>query len=1763
MHSFSPRRFVEAALLLATVTAAFLITFLPAAAQEAKFAHQQLEEDAKRYESYLVENWADRNANIKTLLAKGGQDLGKDPRAASRSFAAAAGSARSNSAAWLGLARSLIAINPNQLNGSERYDIPVNASGAAYRAYQHASGNAQKAEALSVLADTLQRREFWRPALEALKVSLALADNPKVRATYDKLHSAHGFRMTDYSTQTETNSPRLCLQFSESLARGPVEFADFISVNGKDAQAVTPEGSQLCIDGLAHGQRYEVQLRAGLPSEIGETLEKTIEIAAYLPDRKPTVRFTGRAYVLPARGQQGIPVVSVNTDTVQVEVFRFGDRALAGAVINGDLQRQLSSWDLETIKSQSGESVYTGNLTVKRDLNKEVTTAFPVNEAIGTLKPGAYVMTAQAATPTSDYQNTIATQWFIVSDLGLTAFSGRDGVHAFVRSLSEAHAVREVEVRLIARNNEVLATAKTDANGYVKFDGALARGEGGLQPAILVAQNGLSDYAFLDMTTAAFDLSDRGVKGREPSGPIDAFVYTERGVYRPGEDVHVAALVRDDEGKSSNLPVTLIVTRPDGVEHQRLTLVDEGSGGRAALLPLSHGAMTGTWRAQVHVDPKAAPIAQAAFLVEDFVPERLDMTLSPKSASIGVNDPATIAVTGRYLYGPPAAGLKMEGDVIVRTSSSGVPGYSGYRFGQSDEEITPVRESLNEIATTSQKGEADLSISLPKVVKTAKPLEAKVLVRLAEPGGRTIERQVTLPVDLGLERIGIKPLFNGDRLGESETAQFDVLMLGTDGKPEAASGLVWQLNKLETNWQWYSRGGYWTFEPVTLTRKVADGKLEVAAEKPSRLEMPVKYGRYVLEVQSAGSAEVVSSVAFTAGWYSGSDRPDSPEQLDIALDKETYQPGDTAKLRIAAKQGGKALVAVLGNRLYAMQEVDVPTGGGDVSIPVGDNWGPGAYVTAILYRPMDEALKRMPQRSLGLQWLALDQTKRTLNIALNAPDKIESGATLRVPIKVSGFSAGETARLTLAAVDVGILNLTNYKAPKPQTWFYAQTQLGHDIRDYYGRLIDGMRAERGTLRSGGDADAGMQMQGSPPVEATVAKFSGIVEVSSDGSAEVEFDLPEFNGSVRLMAVAWSDSSVGSATMDVIVRDPVALTVAGPRFLTLGDKAQLALDVHNVEGPEATYVVNVAHEVTAGAQVSLIQRDVALKTEERRSERLSLEPKSVGLQTYHVNITGPDGIDVARTLTFDVKAPAGDIKRTTIASIKANGGSLSLSADLLHDLIPDRSEINLSVGPAARFDVPGLLAQLDRYPYGCAEQTVSRALPLVYASAVAQRSGVKIEADLSDRVQKAIDRVFEMQDASGAFGAWGPGNTNMWLTSFVTDFLTRAKEAGHKVREPGFTQALDRLQNFIAYAQDFESGGEDRAYALYVLARNARAPIGELRYYVDTRLDRFSTPLAKAQLGAALAMMGDKERSGIAFKAAYADLTGSEAQVISLRDDYGSRLRDGAALVALSAETGMENERIPHLIDVVASGYTNRRYTSTQEQAWLLLAVKALGDESASASLTIGGTAHSGPLARKLTAEELNTGSFKVTNESDADLDAVISVVGASLNAEPAVSNGFSIERSYFKLDGTAVDLASANGGKASIAQNERLVTVVKMTADNAGGRVLVVDRLPAGFEVENPRLVASGDLSSLSWLKSDVSPEHTEFRDDRVVAAFNLFGQSRSDVKAAGMTATVAYIVRAVTPGEFVHPAATVEDMYVPERHARTEAGTLTVTGKN
>ncbi|MGE3147898.1 MAG: MG2 domain-containing protein [Pseudorhodoplanes sp.] len=1644
---------------------------------------------------------------------------------------------------WLRLARAVQALRPTDQR--ERTLLLERAGTAAYAAYRRTRDSGEEAAALRIIGTTFAERKLWRPALDALRLSLEAREVADVRQQYEKLRMEWGFRLLDYSVDADAASPRACFQFSEKLPAKRIDFSPFVSVAGMDKPALSVDDKQLCVEGLRHGDRYNVSLRPGLPSMVAESLATASEFNIYVRDRKPFVRFTGKQYVLPKTGQRGIPIVSTNTRDVVIDIYRVGDRNLLNAVLGGDFQRSLSRSEMEELGNERGVKVWSGKLAVEAPLNADVTTAFPVDQAVGDMQPGVYAIFAQPDGPVKDEESyeQLATQWFIVSDLGVSAYSGNDGIHAFVHSLATTAPMTQTEVRLLSRSNEVLATRKTDANGRAYFEPGLTRGEGGMSPAMLVAAKEGGDYAFLNLKGPAFDLTDRGVQGRAVPAGLDAFVYTERGVYRSGETVHITALLRDPQGVAAiGTPMTIVIERPDGVEYRRVAVADQGVGGRSLSLPLAPQASTGTWRVRSYTDPKRPPVGETTFMVEDYVPDRIEFSLNAKSQRLQRGAPAEIALDGKYLYGAPASDLSLEGEVDITVAKERA-GFAGYRFGNADEEYSPAREELSDLPNTDANGKATLSIALDKIPDSTRPLEAAVTVRMAEAGGRAVERKIVLPIEPVGPMIGVKPLFNGS-LGDGEMANFDVVVVQPDGASVARQGLRYELLKVDTRYQYYRRDGSWDYEPIKTTRRVADGTINVAQNTPARLSLPTEFGRYRLEVSSADQDGPSTTISFDSGYYAEASA-DTPDVLEIALDRAEFKPGDTMNVAVTARAAGRVTLDIYGNRLLTSTSVDVQPGTARVPVTIGRDWGSSAYVVATLRRPLDAQAQRMPGRAIGLQWFAIDRKARTLALDMTLPQLQRPNTAMRIPVKVGGLSPGEDARIVVAAVDVGILNLTNYKPPAPDDYYLGQRRLTAELRDLYGQLIDGMQGSRGAIRSGGDS-AGGELNGSPPVQKPLALYSGLVQVDSSGNATINFDVPAFNGTLRVMAVAWSRDKVGKATGDVFVRDPVVLTATLPRFLLVGDNGSMTLEIDNVEGAAGDYRVAVAAE--GGVSVGDKGRQpLKLAARQRTAIKLPLSPTRVGQTQVNVRMTGPNNFLLERAYALDVKPATQVLVRRTIKPI-AKGESLTLSGDLFADLVPGSGGVALSVGPSVALDAATLLKALDRYPFGCSEQITSRALPLLYVNELASEAQLALDASVDQRIRDAIERLLARQGSNGSFGLWSVGGDDTWLDAYVTDFLTRARERGFTVPDTAFQLAVTNLRNAVNTAPDVaKDGGRDLAYALYVLARNGLAPIGDLRYLADTKLKDIATPIAKAQLAAALGLVGDRTRAERVYASALESIQ-PKFDLFS-RADYGSNLRDAAAFVSLGSEGNAPRATLMTAVQRIEVARAATTYTSTQENAWLVLAARAMSKDNAGLAMDVNGEARKSALYRNAKAEDLAATPIKVTNNGDGALQAVVSVSGAPLVPEPASANGFKIERSYHTLDGEAVDVAI-------VKQNTRLAVVLKITeSEPQYGRIIVADYLPAGFEIDNPRLVSSGDTGTLDWIEDAEEPVNSEFRDDRFTAAFS---RSKSD-KAVF---TVAYIVRAVSPGQYVLPQAYVEDMYRPERYGRTATGKIEVTGK-
>ncbi|MCF6304656.1 MAG: alpha-2-macroglobulin family protein [Rhodobacteraceae bacterium] len=1635
--------------------------------------------------------------------------------------------------AWLDVSR-LARTEPNR----SRNNLNL-ATDAAINAFLRSQGPVMQAEILVDLAEILEDNRRGRLAIPALRLAQSIAPGTGIENRLDRVIGLFGFRILDHQVDNNATQPRICINFNESLVEVGVNYADFVRTGRRDLP-VNVEDKQLCVDGVQHGERYTLTLRAGMPAASGEVLEKSVDLSIYVRDRDPSVRFLGRAFVLPKGENAAIPVVSVNTDIVELRISRVGERNLLPMLRDGYIGGTINEYSQDWIDNRMGEEIWQGIGEVSRILNADTTTALPLADAINEFEPGIYVMTARVPDVGEAWEDA-ATQWFIVTDLGIETLMGSDGLHVFVRGLSDANAMQGVTARLIAVNNQVLAEIPTDAQGYAHFSDGYTRGTGGNAPALVQVETALGDFAFINLAEAALDLSDRGVQGRASPPPIDIFMTTERGAYRPGETVFTTILARDTRADALlGLPLTVVVTRPDGVEFTREVLADAGAGGRSYQLELPNGAMRGSWTMRVYANPDDPALNSLRFLVEDFVPERIDFIIAAEDRSFALDEPLLLSIEADYLYGAPAADLAVEGEVEITRAYGGFTRYPGYRFGLRDEPFIQGYMGIQSDTLSDANGMLALNVTLPEMEPTTRPLQLTATLRMADGSGRPVERSITRPILPDGPRIGIKPLFDG-ALEESALARFEIIAIDQNLDRTDMPEVTWTLSRIERSYQWYRVDGYWNWEPISRRERVADGVLGLSADGIARIEAPVDWGRYELKISSNGVTYTASSYAFEAGWWAADAGSDTPDILDIGLDKSIYAIGETARLRLTPRYAGKALIRVISDRLISMQAVDVALGDTVIELPVTAEWGAGAYVTVTLIRPMDVAAGRNPARAIGLNYATVDPGNRALKAGFDMPAEIAPRGPMQVILNVENASGATFA--TIAAVDVGILNLTGFESPDPQGHYFGQRKLGMEMRDLYGRLIDGLQGTPGLLRSGGDGSMA-RSNTPPPTQELVAYFSGPISVGPDGIARASFDMPEFNGTVRLMAVVWSANGIGQAQADILVRDPIVVATALPRFLAPGDQSRILVEIAHAKGPSGPVVIQL--ETSGEIFIPLAQSTIktTLDTGQKRSFAIPITAGAAGNASITLVMQLPDGTVLNKTELLSIRANNPMVVTNLRVPLAANGGEFVLDNAIFANLVRGTGSATLTMGPLARFNAARLLQQLDQYPYGCTEQVTSRAMPLLYMGDVAQAMGLAQVDNLDSRIAESITAVLANQSARGSFGLWRPDRGDLWLDAYVSDFLSRARSQGYGVPDTAFISALDNLLNQINYAPDFENGGQDIAYALMVLAREGKASIGDLRYYADTKPDDFATALSLAQLGTALAYYGDQSRADALFTKAYKKIRIRVESDLAFRSDYGSSYRDMAAILTLATEVGSTSINREALARRIAGN--DRIYTSTQEDMWVLLAANALVKDADTGNVLLNGVAMDGPPVRRVNDADLSGPAMVFRNNGTAPIDAVLTVLGVPETDEPAQSSGYQIERWTYTLEGEPVDFDN-------IQQNQRLVAILRITPEtNRKGRLMVADPLPAGFEIDNPNLLRSGDIASLDWLNLDAVSGHTEFRDDRFLAAVDW---------NSGNSFQLAYIIRAISPGVFQQPAASVEDMYRPELRGRTDTRQITVVG--
>ena len=1524
--------------------------------------------------------------------------------------------------------------------------------------------------------------------------------------------------------------------------------------------------------------RYVVQVMPSLPAKNGNHLEKESRYSILTTAVPPSYSFASKGMVLPPKNG-GLPVITVNVPEVDVQFLRvkpdqlsaFLERVVGkkktSSTSEEDVEEEESYYESQSLKGnvyaytldrihRMTESVFTTRFVTEQKPNKKSTTFLPVEDIKELKTPGIYVaVMSQPNRFKTEYEVT----YFYVSDLGLHLRQFEKNADAYVSSLSDGKGLSGVEVSWLDAQGKVLLTSSTNGDGRAHFDTIPE------QARVVLAKKG-EQISMIALREPALDLTEFPTTGNTYK-PVRLFAYAGRDLYRPGESFDVSVLARDPDGQPvPPQPIEVTLKRPDGKKELTDTWQPDPAfpGYYRQAVHLLADAPTGGWSLELRNDPAdRIPAAEFRFGVEEFMPEKMQLDLKAPEKIKSSASQFDIDVTGRYLYGSPAAGNTVTGSASYRPEFQALKEtLPGFLFGDMGEES--VRER-REITSTEldDKGKTRLSVPLEPLAKRKTPFKVTTTVSLLESGGRPVIRNLERVIWPAESLVGIRPLFDDLTTREGSISEFEIVKANTQGKLLAGQALQVRLFRENREYYWrYDDQRNWNTNFTETSDLVYTTSVNVSETGRSKLNLPVQYGRYVVEILDPQTSQS-TRIRFYAGWSAKSDEEQAgrPDRVAIKLDKPAYAEGDTAEITLTPPHDGEALITVEGDKTLWVKRTSVSAKGTTVKIPIEKAWKRhDLYINVMTLRPGGNKDRVTPTRALGLAHLPLQRDNRKLDVKVEAPQRMRPDEPLKVTVSAQQLK-GQPAMVTLSAVDVGILNITQFTTPDPIAYFFGKLRYGADLHDIYGRIIEQMAGQKGKLRFGGDS-AQKNSRSLPKKVKLVDLFSGPVALDADGNAVISLKVPDFNGKLRIMAVVAGQEKFASREAEVTVAAPLVVELATPRFVNLGDTATVALDIQNLSGQDDNIKVKIESE---GIKFGIPERELPLKNDQKQTLRFPIETNSsFGLSEVRVHVEGKQS-KIERQFALQIQAPT---PRQTVRKFLTvqPGETVNFTDADTGPLLRSTVEGNIEISNIPPLSIRNSIQGLVTYPYGCTEQTVSSTYPHLFIDAeTAKTYQLKPFSweQRSEFVAQSLGKLAGRQAPNGGFSSWEQvSNYEYWLSAYVANFMQDAKEAGFKVPEDmqqktmnfllkGLQEGVANLPkkplvyNEKSIWNDWHYAGEGRfgvlAYGAYVLARENKAPLSTLRQLFESKEQAYSN-LSLIQLGIALKLMGDEPKSAE-----------SIAQGLSMRrkagywwGDYGSDVRDLALSQYLLDRYKINQRTGTDLLSELASMIQKDRYFSTQEKMALFLAGHNLANSPQTPWQV---TINAGGQDRKLESKNLRieplsvtqlaqTGGVKLTNTDSKPLYLAMTLNGHAAQMPTASSNYFNLSRKLYRADGSPLkDKREFNVG-------ESLLVELTVRAQNSVSNALVVDAIPAGFEIENLNLKQGEGLDSIKI--GDTNPAdamtnkailHTEFRDDRFAAVLRL---------SRGETHNLYYRVRVVTPGRFAFPPTYAEDMYVP-----------------
>lgn len=1502
---------------------------------------------------------------------------------------------------------------------------------------------------------------------------------------------------------------------------------------------------------------YALVINKGLRGKLGGVMKEEYNGSVAFGELEANINFTNsKAVYLSKKGGKNIEVQITNVPKVKLIVSKIYENNLLLAHRYGYYPKENSSgpdyasYEDEYYYDDYGSDAMLGDVIYE----KEIDTRSLPKSGVGRLLnfsqfedrlpdfKGVYHVVIRS---TDDYW-VKDSRYISLSDLGLIAKEGLNKIYVFTNSIKTTDPVNGVNVAVYGSNNQLIGTGATSSSGVAEI--AFTKKDfGGFKPAMIIAKTA-DDFNYLPFSNTKVNTSrfDVGGKRSNPSG-FDAFVYAERDVYRPGEKINFSVILRDAQWNNpGDIPLKLKFLLPNGKELKsfRKSLNEEGS--LEGSIEIAIAAITGSYTLEVYTTTDVL-LASKNFSVEEFVPDRIRVMAKLDKKSIRPGENAALSINAMNFFGPPAANRKYETEIQVKQKSFSPEKFEGYDFSLANQNTffdKEVKEGM-----TDEAGNATIEYEVPATYANMGALQTNFFTTVFDETGRPVSRASSVDIFTQDVFFGIKqdwfyyyPL--------NQPVKFQLAAVNKDGNTTNAMARV-EVIKHEYRTVLTKSGSYFRYESQKEDKLMIEQQINVGANTFYSY-VPRTPGDYEVRIYVPGANNYVQRSFYSYGSWgvnNTSFEVSREGNVEIEIDKKSYTTGETVKALFKTPFSGKMLVTMETDHVVSHQYVDVSNRTASLDLKLSAEHVPNVYITATLIKPHE--VSDIPLTvAHGFRNVTVEEKKRKINVEVVAQKVVRSKTHQKVTVKAVPGSF-----VTLSAVDNGVLQISDFKTPDPYQYFYQKKALQVSAFDLYPLLFAEVRARLSS--TGGDGYTTDLEKRANPMPAkrvkVVSYWGGIKKANSSGVAEFEFDIPQFSGELRLMAVSYKGNSFGAADNTMTVADPIVVSTALPRFLSPGDTVSVPVTLTNTTDKPATVSAVISVEgpmkVLGGNSQSV---NLSAKSEGRASFRIVADPTiNVGKVTVTVNGMGEK---FAEATEIAVRPPSTLQKMTGSGSI--TGGNTQKINIGVSDFMPGSINYSLVVSRSPALELGEQLKYLVQYPYGCTEQTISAAFPQIYYGDLADlmmlnKQQNKLNAN--SNIMEAIRKIKMRQLYNGAVTLWdGEGKEDWWTTIYSAHFLLEAKKAGFDVDNSLLETLLNfinnRLKNkeTITYYynrdQNKKVAPKEVAYGLYVLALANRSNVPAMNYYKANpallALD------SRYLLAAAYATAGDKR----SFTAMLPSSFAGEESVPQTGGSYYSDVRDEAIALNALIDVDPGNAQIGTMVKHVADKLKRRQWLSTQERAFAFLALgkhaRTANNSTATAEIKVNGK-----VIAKVDGGQW-TGDMKALGSNNAE----ITVKGNGRlyyfwQSEGISSSGaYKEEDSYLKVRKRFFDRTGKPIIGNTFKQNDLIIVGISLerSFNTAIENVVITDLLPAGFEIENPR---TKEIPGMDWIKDASTPTALDVRDDRIHFFVDAFNNKQ----------TYYYAVRAVSPGNYKMGPVSADAMYNGEYHSYNGAGVIRV----